>query len=357
MSTFGNVLLGLLFLGLGVANTFLMFKLWGYPFDHDTLRSSAPRLWMWVHRLTGYAYLGIYIYLMTQMLPRLWSYQIELPARTVAHLTFGMAIGVILVIKIAVVRFFKHLESTLAPFLGTSLLLCSALLIGLSAPVALKEWSMGRKAIAGSVLGEENLRRVTNLLPLAGLPSEAPLERLASTTALRGGRRVLLRKCVQCHDLRTILARPRTPASWVQTVQRMAERSLLAEPISQEEQWFVSTYLIAISPELQQSAKLKRRQDLSMERSRAAIESVTVALETTVRSMDELRKRYSLEEAKETFEMNCAMCHSLSNVGNAPPGSLVEAEALVARMVGNGLNATQTELEQIVFYLTETYAR
>ncbi len=31
MDTFANAILGLVFWGLGLANTILMYKLWGYP--------------------------------------------------------------------------------------------------------------------------------------------------------------------------------------------------------------------------------------------------------------------------------------------------------------------------------------
>ena len=41
----------------------------------------------------GYAYLTIYVVLMVQMIPRLWQYQVELPARTVVHLSMGGLIG------------------------------------------------------------------------------------------------------------------------------------------------------------------------------------------------------------------------------------------------------------------------
>ena len=53
---------------------------------------------------------------------------------------------------------------------------------------------------------------------------------LATDEGLLEGRDVLRSKCVQCHDLRTILARPRTPENWRQTVRRMAQRSTGAEP-------------------------------------------------------------------------------------------------------------------------------
>ncbi len=66
-----NILLGLVFLALGAANTFLMYRLRGYPFDHERHVSSAPPRLMLIHRLTGYLYLAIYIYLMVEMVPRL----------------------------------------------------------------------------------------------------------------------------------------------------------------------------------------------------------------------------------------------------------------------------------------------
>src|SRR5437867_12198052 len=101
MDTFGNALLGMLFLLLASAGTFLMYKLWGYPFDHDTHRSAAPRYLMRIHRLIGYAYAALYLYLMYQMVPRLWTYEVEFPARTVAHLMLGMTIGIIIIVKVA----------------------------------------------------------------------------------------------------------------------------------------------------------------------------------------------------------------------------------------------------------------
>ena len=94
------------FLGVGAAATFLMYHLWGYPYDKETLHSSAPRGLIRLHRVLGYVYVMLYVYFLVQMVPRLWNYQIEFPARTVVHITLGMVIGVILVIKLAIVRFF-----------------------------------------------------------------------------------------------------------------------------------------------------------------------------------------------------------------------------------------------------------
>ena len=113
-----NQLLGLAFVFVAAAGTVLMFYLWGFPFDKHGLRSNAPRGLMRLHRWLGYAFFAIYVVLMWQMVPRMWQYQIELPARTVAHLILGMAIGALLFVKVLVVRFFKHLEGVLAPTLG-----------------------------------------------------------------------------------------------------------------------------------------------------------------------------------------------------------------------------------------------
>jgi len=52
MDTLGNAILGLVFLGLSIASTFLMFKLWGYPFDKEKLKSGAPWSLVLLYRLT-----------------------------------------------------------------------------------------------------------------------------------------------------------------------------------------------------------------------------------------------------------------------------------------------------------------
>ena len=351
MDTVGNAVLGLVFLLLSAAATFLMYKLWGYPYDHEKLRSSAPSHLMLVHRCIGYAYVAVYLYLMAQMVPRLWTYEVELPARTVAHMMLGMAIGIMIVVKVSIVRFFKHLESTLIPFLGTGLFICTFLLIGLSVPNAFKEVYMHRSTVGGTAFSPENIERVKKLLPNAGFPEKTNLDELATVKGLRQGREVLLSKCVQCHDLRTVLVKPRTPDNWVQTVSRMSERAIF-NPISDEEQLRVASYLIAISPELQSTFRQKREQDLMAAKSKAAAQAV----KTSALSL-ESNQVFDMNEARKTFEATCTQCHKLSNVDKSPPGSAQEARDLVARMVDNGLEAPEADLQQIVFYLTKTYGK
>jgi hypothetical protein len=324
-----NALLGLLFLGLGLGATFLMFHLWGYPFDKATRTSAAPPRLMALHRALGYAYVVVYVFLMVQMVPRMWEYQVELAPRTVIHLVLGVTIGFILMIKLAVLRWFRHLEEWM-PYLGTALLLCTVLLMALSLPFTLRERMLAADTDAFSA---DNRARVAHLLEGADLPPEAPLRRLASERGLRRGRAVLLEKCVTCHDLRTVLARPRVPSDWVHTVARMAERPVLFTPITSEDEWHVSAYLIAITPELAHS----------LARKRAAPAATGVVTQDA--------------DARVAFERTCSQCHKASDVERSPPRTDAQIEALIARMVDNGLLAAAPELAQVRAYLRQTYVK
>ena len=376
MSTATSTILGLVFLGLGNASVFLMYKLWGYPFDHETRTSAAPKSLMFVHRAIGYAYLILYIFMMWHMVPRLWNYQVELPPRTVAHLMLGITIGVLLLVKISILRFFRHFEEAM-PYIGTALLICTYLLIGLSVPFTLRE---SVRQVSGYVFSDASIERTHTRLQMAGLPPDAPLDKLATRRKLREGQEVLLKKCVQCHDLRTILARPRTPPDWVRTVDRMAIKPIIGEPISQEDQWTVSAYLIAITPELQVSAKEQRRQRMQASQAQNALavltnpdevgDQVVVNPDEVILNPDEVvvnpdeveetveataEETYDPAAAKELFEITCSLCHDLSDVDNVPPTSEEETTELIARMIDNGLFLEEEDIKIIARYLNETY--
>ena len=340
-----NAVLGIAFIVLAFAGTILMYWLWGFPYDHEKFKSEAPLSLRMLHRFIGYLYVIIYIILMWQMVPRLWNYQIEFPARTVIHLSFGFLIGIVLLLKILVVRFFKHLESRLAPFFGTLLMISTILLTGLSVPMAFKEYQLRKSVAGGEIFSDQNIKRIERLVSEAGFAEDVPLMDLSKIEFLLKGRKVLLRKCVQCHDLRLVLIKPRTPANWVSTVKRMSDRTV-AEPIFKEEQWWVTAYLIALSPELHRGFKTKLEEEKFDVTLKPA--STLSGSETTI---------ISLKEATTVYEMKCSGCHFLSNVENKPPTSKEEVYSLIDRMMLNGLQATETELNQIIFYLSETYTK
>jgi hypothetical protein len=346
MDPIGNVTLGAVFVAVGAAATLLMYYLWAYPYDKEKLKSEAPVLLVRLHRLLGILYLAIYVYFMWQMIPRLWNYQVEFPARTVVHMVLAMTIGAMLFVKIMIVRFFKHMEASLIPMLGTAVFICTVPLVGMSAPFAYREAHLRKQAAFGDVLDSRNRKRVESLLRFTGLEDEQRRRALASPQALQAGRSVLLTKCIECHDLRTTLVRPRTPENWRQVVRRMADRSTLFNPIEEEEQWQVTSYLIAISPQLQQSTGLRRQQDRSNERSRRA---VTAAMQA------DSAAPYDIELAKQLFETKCSQCHGLDTVDEFSPASAAEARDLISRMVDEGLEGSEQELALINRYLVNRY--
>src|SRR5262249_23137422 len=161
------------------AVTFLMYYLWSFPYDKTTRISAAPKGLMRTHRALGYAYVAVYLLMMTQMVPRMWQYQVEFPPRTVAHLLLGFLIGALLLIKIAILRFFRYFERWM-PYLGTALFLCTVLLLGLSLPSVAHEQALATSAIGGGVYSLQNCERVAALLPLAGFAPGTPLPPLAT---------------------------------------------------------------------------------------------------------------------------------------------------------------------------------
>ncbi len=297
------------------------------------------------HRWFGYLFVGIYLLMLWQMVPRLWTYQIEFPPRTVVHIVLGIAIGAVLLLKILVVRFFPMLDASLVSRLGSSVFIGSVILIGISAPFALQEVFLERSTVAEGLYSEENLQQLHSRLVGLGLDS-GEAARYGSPVGLRAGRQVLRRDCIECHDLRTVLARPRTPENWRMTVRRMADRTTMLDPLDEEQQWLVTAYLIAISPQLQQSTQQLRDQETLSRDTRAAVRTAQPG-EPSV---------FDQDAARQVFESKCAQCHPVTLVDMVPPESAEGARDLVARMVDEGLVATAEELSQIVHYLTVTYA-
>jgi hypothetical protein len=357
--------LGILFLVLGLCATFLMYWLWGFPFDKETRTSAAPKVLMYTHRLLGYLFVFCYIAIMWHMVPRLWTYQVEFPSRTVAHIIIGMTVGFLLLIKISIMRFFRHFEHWM-PYLGTSIMLGAVLLIGLSVPFVFREHTLAATAPGGSVYSAESRTRVAELLPTAGLPDDAPgAEVLSGPESLRKGRDVLLQDCVKCHDLRTILIKPRTPANWYRTVERMAEKPALFAPITPEQQWYVTAYLVAITPDLQGSVKMLRAEKQMKEKTQAA--SAEIALDEPGSEGEgepmgdgaaQTLKKADVDpnKARAAFEEQCSQCHELEDVHDQPPASVADIDELIDRMIENGMeDVSPGDLRLIKWYLLKRY--
>ena len=348
-----SVTLGLLFLVTAFASVFLMFHLWGYPYDKATRTSAAPRSLMRLHRVLGWVFLGLYVVMMWQMVPRLWHYQVELPPRTVAHVLLGFSIGVVLLIKISIIRFFRHLEEWM-PVLGVILLAFTVLLTGLSVPFALREYSLARSAVGGGVYSVENRDRVARLLPQAEMPEDAPLVDLSTAESLRAGRDVLAGKCIACHDLKTILVQPRTPAGWWKTVERMAIKPSFSAPMTDNELYVVTAYLIAISGDLQRSVKERRMEETQKQ---LAVAGVKQEAQDAAEGRAEGMPAFDEAAAAKTFETLCSQCHDLADVEAKPPRSAEEAKNLILRMIAeNGMEAPKEDLDLCYLHMVKRFA-
>jgi mono/diheme cytochrome c family protein len=377
-----TAVLGIVFVGLAFASTYLMFQFWGYAYDKEAKQSACPQWKHDIHRAVGYAYAAIYVVMMWHMVPRLWQYHIEFPPRTVAHIMLGLTIGVILLIKISILRWFRHFEEWM-PALGFALLLCSVLLVALSLPASLKaSGGVGHDAFAA-----DNRARTRTLLAGAGFAPGIDLDALSQERALRHGRDVLLEKCSFCHDLQTAIARPRTPEDWRRTVERMADKPTLGPVLDDRDIQQVTAYLVAITPDLQQSVRAKRVEDEARRATMQAMEAIGDEPEPEVAAGDagpvadvvpptstapptaapserpaatRAPKRpptVDLVAAKAAYQRVCSKCHPTSDTDESPPRSRRAVDALMARMIDNGLEAEAADLRMVRAYLVATYAR
>jgi Family of unknown function (DUF6529) len=265
--------LGVSFVALAVISVLLQAWLWNPKYwDPVAKKSHAPPFWMFVHRLTGYLYAAIYVVMMYYMIPRLWEYQVELPARTVIHAVAAITIGVVLFTKILILRFFRYFEEAM-PVLGMMLLICTIVLGSLSLPFAFRAHG------TSDVLTQDNRDRVLRILNGMRLPEGSHPDQLVSVGKLEEGREVLVRKCTLCHDLRTILAEPRTGDGWLSLCRRMQGKPTLGVPLSDSDVLTATAYLIAITPTLQDDARQRREQEEEREE---AVDDLDLALESPV---------------------------------------------------------------------------
>jgi hypothetical protein len=349
VDTFTSAMLGIAFVVLATVTTFLMFWLWGFHFDKTTRTSAAPKTLMYLHRGLGFVFVALYVFMMLQMVPRMLAYQVEFPPRTVAHMCLGITIGVILLVKISIIRFFRHLEEWM-PVLGAMMLLCTYLLVALSVPFSLRERHLAQK---GDAFSAKNMERVTMQLKEAGLPAEANLTQLTTTKSLLFGRQVLLTKCVACHDLRTVLTRPRTPSDWVKTVDRMAERPVIGDVLTEPEQWAVAAYLVAISPDLQNAAQIGRKQKQDKADAKAAM----AGEDGGAAPAGALAGRFDRTKVKPKFDKLCSQCHELEDVDKHVFKNSKDVDDVMSRMVDNGLEASPEDLKAMTWYLNEVYVK
>jgi len=347
MSSTLSIVLGLSFVVLGITAVMLQAWLWGFPMENG--HSTAPRMWTRIHRVVGLSFVAIYVTMMIFMIPRLWEYQVELPARTVIHAVTAIVIGVLLLTKLAIIRLFPHFMGAL-PALGLGLLINTVILGSLSLPYALRAHNL-----AGNTLSAHNLERVRGVLLGLPFPADVDAAALATPERLADGREVLTRKCTVCHDMRTILAKPRSGPGWYNVVVRMAEKPLImGESLDDRDIPLATAYLIAITPDMQQSAKVRMK---AMKDQAERVAEVAEMPADTAATPEAAAAPAALDLAKAEalYKARCTQCHELDEV-NAHGGDDEAGWAkVVKRMVEDeGAELGEEEARTIVGFLAAT---
>ena len=355
MGTALSMWLGIAFLVIGIAATILQAWLWSFPMLPDPGGpdpngiSSAPPFWTKTHRVLGLLFVVIYIFMMWHMIPRLWEYQFELPARTVMHAVMGIMIGCLLIAKIAIIRWFQHFGTSL-PALGLGIMMCTVILATLSLPFAMRAHGMNVR-----VFEPENLSRVQRVLASSGIEGIDARRSadLVTRESMNKGRDVLMYKCAVCHDMRTILMKPRSASSWYKISDRMAEKPNLGPPLLPEDIPLVTAYLVAISPNLQETVKGKREDERKKAERAAGVQQVT---EKKVTAKEE--DSYDAEAAKVLYEDQCTQCHELDDTIDHGPDTYEGWTKVVQQMiVEEEAEITDEQASIIIRYLAETYPK
>ncbi len=345
MSTTLSMWLGIAFLLLAIIAVLLQAWLWGPQFwNEEKKKTEAPRFWLRMHALAGYSYGVIYVFMMWHMLPRLWEYQYELPARTVFHAVLAMAIGVLLITKILILLFFRHFEEAM-PRYGFGLLICTVLMTMLSVPYALRAHDL-----EGRTTDPENIQRVQKLMAEVDMGPDIDRDALLTEAGFDRGRQVLVRKCITCHDMRTVLAKPRTAAKWFDLNERMLEKpAVFGEKLEAADIPYVTAYLVAITPDIQKSAKRKRAQTRALAaRTDAMVDAVHDAETAPGPAVDEAA-------GAELLEAKCVDCHELDEVEAHGGDDVAGWRSVVAAMVEEGTELTDDEASLLSKYLAVKY--
>lgn len=208
--------LGLLMAAIAIVNAALMAWLWRFPMAPDPTGrdpngvSTAPRFPTNVHRVLGYVFVLAYVVLLFEMVPRAWQFRVATPV-SVVHGLLGVGVGVILAIKLAVIRRYQRFGNRL-PWIGGALAVTTLLVAALGVVPA---WIVLRPSV--------------------------PL-----TAELARGRDVVSQKCNQCHGASTIASEREDARKWnriTREMQRFSRTIPGKEPITDDERALAAAYL------------------------------------------------------------------------------------------------------------------
>lgn len=186
---------------------------------------------LWVHRVAGYVFAAIMIFLFVGMLFKIAETGKEVSARVAWHGAAGFAVVAFLFLKWAVVRPFRGLMK-FGPPLGMVVFGLAFLVINFGATMDLLG-KLPQKAAKEEAAVARHLK-LPHMRP--GAPERDPL---------RAARFVFAEKCGKCHHLRRAFEKPRPAEQWPPLIERMRgyERGWISDVDAEEiELYLVNDY-------------------------------------------------------------------------------------------------------------------
>ena len=182
--------LALIFILIGTAALLIMLELKGNPRDRHINRYLIR-----THRILGYLFIGIFIFMFSSMIIKISGYQEEFSPRAIFHIWMALTLFCLIVLKILFVRRYKRLTANLL-YLGKFIWIFAVVLNGLTA-------------------GYYFLHR-TDIKYIAIVESD----RVVLDENI--GRFLANRKCGKCHTLERVYRSFKSMEGWTKTVNRMA---------------------------------------------------------------------------------------------------------------------------------------
>ena len=184
-----NSLLAFSLLGIGIINAIFILFVIG-----QITPSKYPKFFQWAHRITGYIFLALYLFIAVIMFKKLEEFSM-LPPKAVIHAYIGITIFPLIIIKICIVRLFKKFYNRLTVY-GMILLIAVYLQVPLYAGLYLISAIRSQYV----VISEKGKFVMVNV---------------------NVGRQVVQKKCAACHSLERVYAYVKTEAGWRDYVSRM----------------------------------------------------------------------------------------------------------------------------------------
>ncbi|MDO8141567.1 MAG: DUF6529 family protein [Candidatus Brocadiales bacterium] len=157
--------------------------------------TQHPKFFRWAHRIAGYVFIVLYLFICVIMFQKFTSNSVALSAKDAIHAYLGIVIFPMIIAKICIVRLFKKYYLRL-PVYGMIIMIAVFMTVTLSAGYFMISTARSQYII---------------------LSEKGRLVRINVNI----GRKVVQQKCSTCHSLERVFAYVKTEADWRDYVSRM----------------------------------------------------------------------------------------------------------------------------------------